>query len=128
MASGRPGDDRLIFPGRDGRPWSDSNWRNWRQRNFRKAVVAAGLPEGTRPYSLRHSFVSLLLAEGRTVVEVADQAGHSPTMALSTYAHVLDGLDGDRPTAEGAIEEARREKLREVSPGSPFARRPATVR
>ena len=41
------------------------------------------------PYDLRHSFVSLLFAEGRTVIEVARQAGHSATMALATYGHVI---------------------------------------
>jgi hypothetical protein len=52
---------------------------------FRPAIAAAGLV-GRRPYDLRHSFVSLLIAEGHNVVEVARQAGHSPKMALDTYA------------------------------------------
>ena len=47
-----------------------------------------------RPYDLRHSFVSLLIAEGRSIVDVARQAGHSATMALDTYGHVFDELDG----------------------------------
>lgn len=48
-----------------------------------KALVGAKL----RPYDFRHSFVSLLLAERASGVEVAQQAGHSPTMALNTYRH-----------------------------------------
>jgi hypothetical protein len=32
--------------------------------------------------------------EGRTVVEVAAQASHAPTMTLSTYAHVIAELEG----------------------------------
>jgi hypothetical protein len=48
---------------------------------------------GARPYNLRHSFVSLLIHEGRSVVEVAQQAGHSPTMTLDVYAHVFDEFD-----------------------------------
>jgi hypothetical protein len=43
-----------------------------------------------RPYDLRHSFVSLLIAQGASVVEVAAQAGHAPTMTLDTYAHLFD--------------------------------------
>ncbi len=59
--------------------------------------------------TLRHSFVSLLLAEGANVVEVARQAGHSPTMTLSTYAHLFEELDGaDRISAEKRIRHARR--------------------
>ena len=72
---------------------------------------AVGLDK-TRPYDLRHSFVSLLVHEGRTVVEVAAQAGHAPTMTLSTYAHVIAGLEGaERVPAETQILNARRESV-----------------
>jgi site-specific recombinase XerD len=37
----------------------------------------------------RHSFASLLLAEGRTVHYVAAQLGHSPALTLSTYGHLI---------------------------------------
>jgi hypothetical protein len=48
-----------------------------------------------RPYDLRQSFVSLLLAEGADVmVEAACQAGHSPTMTMSTCAHLFDKREG----------------------------------
>jgi len=40
-------------------------------------AVRAGLVPVPRPYDLRHSFASLLLAEGRTVHYVATQLGHS---------------------------------------------------
>ncbi len=71
-----------------------------------------------RPYDLRHSFVSLLIHEGRNVVEVARQAGHSPTMALDVYAHVFDEFDpGERVSAE---EQIRRARERDVSVLCPF--------
>jgi integrase len=58
--------------------------------------------------SLRHSFVSLLFSEGRTVIEIARQAGHSPTMALATYGHVIEELEGaERRPAEDVIRKAR---------------------
>jgi integrase len=87
--------------------WKEEEWRNWRQKIFAPAAASAGL-EQIRPYDLRHSFVSLLFAEGRTVIEVARQAGHSPTMALATYGHVIAELERDerRPTEE-VIREAR---------------------
>jgi hypothetical protein len=42
------------------------------------------------------------------VVEVARQAGHSPTMSLDTYGHVFDELaDAERVSAETLIRRAR---------------------
>ena len=52
---------------------------------LRASRSAAGDLEVARPYNLRHSFVSLLLAEGAPVIEVAQQASHAPTMTLDTY-------------------------------------------
>ena len=44
---------------------------------------------------------SLLIHEGRNVVDVARQAGHAPTMTLNTYAHVFDEFDlAERISAE----------------------------
>ena len=70
-----------------------------------------------RPYDLRHSFVSLLIAQGATVVEVARQAGHAPTMTLDTYAHLFDELaDAPNTSADDFIRAARtQERVREVS-------------
>ena len=82
-------------------------WRNWRNRVFQPAAKKAGLSQ-TRPYDLRHSFVSLLIAERRTIIEVARQAGHSPTMTLDTYGHIFDELEDAEPvTAEELIRAAR---------------------
>jgi excisionase family DNA binding protein len=50
---------------------------------YTPAATAAGV-QRPRPYDLRHSFVSLLIAEGHNIVEVARQAGHSPKMATPT--------------------------------------------
>ena len=89
-AGGGPtGPDELLFPREDGGPWRKVDWDNWRNRQFAPATRRAGL--GTpRPYDLRHSFASLLIREQRTsIVELAEQLGHAPTMTLSTYAHVF---------------------------------------
>ena len=109
MRNGRPGDEELVFPAHDGQAWNEDDWRNWRRRVFEPAAERVGLGR-VRPYDLRHSFVSLLIAEGRSIVEVARQAGHSATMALDTYGHVFDELDGaERMSAEQAIRKARAE-------------------
>jgi integrase len=108
LAQGRPDESTLVFPNRAGSTWSDVTWRNWRRRVFAQAAKEVGLEATARPYDLRHSFVSLLLAQGATVVEVARQAGHSPTMTLSTYAHLFEELGNtDERSAEDEIRRAR---------------------
>jgi integrase len=46
-----------------------------------------------RAYYLRHSFVSLLIHEGQSILEVARQAGHSPQTCLRNYGHLFDEFD-----------------------------------
>ena len=65
--------------------------------------------DGARPYHLRHAFASLLIHEGRlSVVEIAAQLGHNPTVCLDTYAHVMaEQEEGERISAEEQILRAR---------------------
>jgi integrase len=71
------------------------------------SAEAAGIANA-RPYDLRHSFVSHLIAEGQNLVDIARQAGHSPTMALNTYAHVFEEFDpAERMSAADRIRQAR---------------------
>jgi integrase len=108
LACGRPADTELVFPASGGGPWMDHDYRNWRNRTFKVAAKATGL-EDIRPYDLRHSFASLLIHEGRlSIVEIAAQLGHSPTMTLGAYAHVMAELKGTRRiSADGQIRQAR---------------------
>jgi integrase len=109
LLRGRPDDDVLLFPNGSGGVWNDPAWQTWHRDAWVPACRAIGL-EGARPYDLRHSFVSLLIHEGRSVVEVARQAGHSPTMTLDVYAHVFDEFDiAERVSAEDQIAQARRD-------------------
>lgn len=74
---------------------------------FGRAAHAAGLEDAT-PYTLRHSFCSLLLHEGRSVIDVARQLGHGAQLTLETYGHLIEELaDAPRLSAEDAIEQAR---------------------
>lgn len=80
-------DHDLVFPGLLGQPL---DWHNVSQRAFREIAGAAGLPAGFRPYDLRHSCATLLLAAGESPKVVAERLGHSTvTLTLDTYAHVL---------------------------------------
>ena len=116
LACGRPDGRTRVFPGREGRPWADHDWRNWRKRVY--APVAAEVQlDGSRPYDLRHAFCSLLIAEGLSVVEIAQQAGHSPAMMLATYAHVIEELAGtQKRPAEAVIRDARDKLVSEMCP------------
>jgi integrase len=78
LAHGGPDQEGIVFPGDspDG-TLTEGQWNRWTQGTFRAAKLAAGLPTA-RTYDLRHSFVSLLIHEGQSILEVARQAGHSP--------------------------------------------------
>ncbi len=103
----------LIFPSRaTGGPWCREAYKSWERKAFKTAATQIGRADAT-PYALRHSFASLLIREGRSIVEVAAQLGHAPTMTLDTYAHVFADLDEeDRRPAGQMIEEAREQFLR----------------
>jgi integrase len=78
-----------LFPRPDGDWFKVDDWNNWRNRQFYEALGELGISR-RRPYDLRHSFASLLIREGETsIVELAEQLGHSPTETLKTYGHVF---------------------------------------
>jgi hypothetical protein len=92
LATCRADKDAWIFARPDGEPWHNDDYRNWRKRGLRAGRQGAGVKE-PRPYDLRHSFVSLLINEGVSFVEVARQARHSPEECLRTYAHTFEEFD-----------------------------------
>jgi integrase len=62
------------------------------------------------PYGLRHLYASLRIREDASIPELAQELGHSPHMALTTYAHVINELRGTPPLpATGEVASARRE-------------------
>jgi integrase len=84
LRHGRRASAAPIIATERGEAWSESRFRSFRRHRWSKV---AG---GTRPYDLRHAYVSLMIQAGHTVVEVARWAGHSPQVCLSTYAHLFD--------------------------------------
>jgi integrase len=107
LASGRPPGNALVFPNHRAAPWTEPAYQSWRRRSFDTARKAAQIDQAA-PYTLRHSFASLLLHEGRSVIYVARQLGHDARLTLTRYGHVIDELE-DQPQipAEQAIREAR---------------------
>lgn len=69
--------------------------RNVSRRGLERAIASAGLVDPQRPtrrfHDLRHTFASLLIAQGTNVVFVSQQLGHaSPEITLRVYAHLFD--------------------------------------
>ena len=100
---GRPGLEEPVIGGEEGGAWSEVGYEQWRAGAWAGALERAGLAY-QRPYDLRHSFASLLLHEGPSVIYVARQLGHGAQLTMRTYGHVLDELE-DPPEigAEDAI-------------------------
>ena len=107
LAIGRPTERSLILQTDEGQAWSKTDWQMWRVDRGAPACRAVGL-EVPRPYDLRHSFASLLLAEGRQPLYVARQLGHSLAVLLTTYAHLIDEYaDAQNIDANAEIGKAR---------------------
>ncbi len=85
----------------------------WRTDRWAPACRAIDLEPVRRPYDLRHSFASLLLAAGRQPVWVARQLGHSLAVLLSTYAHLIEEYaELERIDPDAEIVAARRSNVR----------------
>ena len=85
---GRPGPEAWVFPGESGGTMDPSNWH---RRNFQALFRAAGVRRVTF-HSLRHTYASLLLAQGVDPLYVSRQLGHSTiTITMDTYGHLLPG-------------------------------------
>ena len=79
------------------------------------------MPEDTRPRDLRGSFASLLIAEGQTVVEVAQQLGHSAQTCLKDYARAFADYDPRRRRRAETIIATARKKTPETGADVPSA-------
>ncbi len=79
-------DHGLVFASATGTPLDAGNVR----REFRKITKSAGLGTGWAPLDLRHTFVSLMSADGVPVEEIARLAGHNRTATTElVYRHEL---------------------------------------
>jgi len=89
--------DGRVFFRLDGGPIRHSTYA----KIWSRARQAALTPDqyrsqlGRRPYDLRHAAVSTWLNAGVPATQVAEWAGHSVEMLLSTYAKCIDGPDQD---------------------------------
>ena len=66
---------------------------NLRHRVFYKTLAKAGLRR-VRFHDLRHTFASLLIAQGESLAYVRDQLGHaSIQLTVDTYGHLIPGTN-----------------------------------
>lgn len=96
-------------------------WSKTRQAVLTPEQFAS--PLAKRPYDLRHAAVSTWLNAGVPAPQVAEWAGHSVEMLLSTYAKCIDGPDQEalaKSRIEALLRSARRgsgEEDRTQKPG-----------
>jgi integrase len=83
-------DQELVFPhSAHGGLWLAEQYRTWRRRIYVPSAQNVGLPT-PRPYDLRHTWASLLIAEKRlSIAEVAEQLGDKTSTVLDVYTHTL---------------------------------------
>jgi integrase len=105
LASPFKGADDLIFANRYGAPLDGVNLS---RRQFKDTLRRAGLPE-VRFHDLRHSYASLLIAQGVHVKLVSEQLGHSSiAITADRYSHVIDQSYSDASDSlEAALTTAR---------------------
>jgi integrase len=97
----------LLFPAARG---GFIDLDNWRRRDWRPALEAAGLDPDPTPYSMRHTYASFALGAGVTLFELARLMGTSVKVIDDTYGHLVRGsFDRFRFALE---ERARREAHR----------------
>lgn len=78
-----------VFAGRKDKPFS----RKAASKVFKAVVRKAGLPV-IRFHDLRHTAITLQLADGAPVKDVSARVGHhKASMTLDIYGHVLPGAD-----------------------------------
>ncbi len=85
---GTPEDDR-IFTNEVGRPMFPTSITQW----MGKFIKRTGLPSSS-VHSLRHTYASLLIAEGTPLVVVSNNLGHAQTSTTSDiYSHVIKSAE-----------------------------------
>jgi integrase len=71
------------------------------QDRFARAAKKAGI-DGIVPHTMRHTFASILISEGRSVEFVSRQLGHAHTSTtLDTYSHLFDAQRHAREARDG---------------------------
>jgi site-specific recombinase XerD len=76
----------VVFTNPQGEPISQARFR---KNVFRPAAVRAGIEPAPRVHDLRHTAASFMGRAGYTLLEAAEQLGHSATAMTASYSHVF---------------------------------------
>jgi integrase len=110
-----------VFPSREGTALEERNVRHV----FTRLLKRAGLRQ-IRIHDLRHTFASLLLQQGESIVYVKDQLGHSSIqITVDTYGHLIPGAN--RTAVDGLDDDAAAHADATQAQPEPFEN-PETVR
>ena len=98
--------DSWLFTTPDGTQLDPNNMR---KRVFYRALDLAGLRR-VRFHDLRHSFATLLIQQGESLVYVKDQLGHSSIqITVDTYGHLVPGGNRQAVDRLDDVEESQQE-------------------
>jgi integrase len=78
-------DTPLLFPALRG---GYINLHNWRSREWKPAIRAAGIEPERRIYDLRHTYATFSLAAGVSLFTLSRRMGTSVEMMDRTYGHL----------------------------------------
>jgi integrase len=79
-------------------------------RDFKKLATAAGLP--VRLHDLRHTHASQLIRTGAPAKVIQERLGHSSAaFTLTTYGHLLPGMQDEAVARLAEARAAARQKL-----------------
>jgi alginate O-acetyltransferase complex protein AlgJ len=98
------------------------NWQAWKRSEYDRATrhTGRGLQ---RPYYLCHTFVSLMIEEGRTLEEVMQQTGLTREEVIAEYGHIFEeAANGSPVPADTRIQDARASLRGESVSGTWFPR------
>jgi malonate decarboxylase alpha subunit len=91
---------------------------NLYHRYFRPVLTKAGLRK-IRLHDLRHTFGSLLIQSGASIVYVKEQMGHSSIqVTVDTYGHLIPGANVSFVDRLDADEQTRETTLHQSGPGA----------
>ena len=107
----------LVFCTKEGKPLDPDNLV---KRDFHRILDAAGIRH-IRFHDLRHTYITLLIAQGENLKYVQNQAGHASIQTTMKYAHVIPDTHKkaakrlDRALSEFLVEKEAPKETRDLS-------------
>jgi integrase/recombinase XerD len=110
-------EQRWLFPGRQHRPLTTRQF----SRLFKETAKAAGLRKTLSLHSLRHSFATHLLEDGKDIRVIQALLGHSKPETTARYTRVAIGMIAkiESPLARLSARRHRRAKREAEKPPAP---------